>query len=376
MTITVDVRRRLGAFRLDTRFTAKAGLTAIFGRSGSGKTSLIDLVAGLSRPDDGRIEAEGTVFADTSQGIFLPPHRRRIGYVFQDARLFPHMSVRTNLGFGRRFAGRRRSGDAGEFDRVVELLGIGHLLDRRPAGLSGGERQRVAIGRALLSRPRLLLMDEPLAALDEARKAEVLPHIERLRDEAGLPILYVSHSVGEVLRLGTDMVALDGGRVVAQGPPEEVLGRLDLLPAGAEAEIGRSLDAVVEEHDEAYGLTLARVGAARLFLPRFEAHPGAPVRLRVRARDVMLATGALATGISALNVLPVTIRGFSAEGAAGMDVRLDCEGQELLARITRRSFDALGLHIGLPVHAILKAVSFDRRSGVKPAVSLDREIDP
>ncbi|HEV7440781.1 MAG TPA: molybdenum ABC transporter ATP-binding protein, partial [Methylobacterium sp.] len=198
--MTVALARRLGAFSLDVAFTAGPGLTALFGRSGSGKTSVISLMAGLGRPDRGRIAVGDEVLLDTARGIDVPVHRRRIATVFQEARLLPHLSVRRNLGYGRFFA-RRRPGPAVEVAAVVEMLGIGHLLERRPAGLSGGERQRVAIGRALLAKPRLLLMDEPLAALDEARKAEILPYIERLRDEAGVPIVYVSHAVAEVARL-------------------------------------------------------------------------------------------------------------------------------------------------------------------------------
>lgn len=360
MTIEIDVRRRLGNFRLDARFTAAAGLTALFGRSGSGKTSLVNLVGGLARPDEGRIAVDGAVFVDTAAGVFVPRHRRRIGYVFQDARLFPHVSVRGNLGYGQWFAPGRR--DAREFGRIVELLGIGHLLERRPAGLSGGERQRVAIGRALLSRPRLLLMDEPLAALDEARKAEIVPHIERLRDDAGIPILYVSHSVAEVLRLAGDMVALDEGRVVAQGPPADVMRRLDLLPAGEEVEPGRNLDAVVDGQDERYGLTMLRLGAEVLYVPRIEAPAGKAVRMRVRARDVMLAKGR-PTDLSALNALPAVVTRTAPDGPSGLEVTLDCGGQEILARVTRRSFDLMGMSAGSPVHAVLKAVSFDRRYG-------------
>ncbi|TXN60485.1 molybdenum ABC transporter ATP-binding protein, partial [Methylobacterium sp. WL6] len=226
MTLDVAVALRRGAFTLDAAFAAGAGLTALFGRSGSGKTTLIDLIAGLSRPDRGRIVVAGETLVDTDRRIALPVHRRRIGLVFQDARLFPHLSVRSNLGYGRFFAGRRA--ERAEHDAVVDMLGIGHLLDRQPAGLSGGERQRVAIGRALLARPRLLLMDEPLAALDEARKGEILPYIERLRDEAGIPIVYVSHAVGEVARLANTVVVLEAGRVAAAGPAEAILRRADL----------------------------------------------------------------------------------------------------------------------------------------------------
>ena len=210
--LSVDVRHRFGDFQLDARFTGRAGVTALFGRSGSGKTSLVNVIAGLVRPQHGRIDVDGRVLVDTAAGLFVPRHRRRIGYVFQEARLFPHLGVRGNLLYGCWFAGGPRRRD--DFDRVVAMLGVGHLLDRRPAALSGGERQRVAIGRALLSAPQILLMDEPLASLDQARKAEILPYIERLRDEAGVPIVYVSHAIDEGARLAGTVVLLGEGRVL------------------------------------------------------------------------------------------------------------------------------------------------------------------
>ena len=214
--LSVAVEHYFGSFRLDAAFDSTGGLTALFGRSGAGKTSLINAIAGLLRPDRGRISLDDEVLIDTERGIFVPARRRRIGYVFQEGRLFPHMNVRQNLLYGRWFA--PRGGGAAEIEQIVDLLGIAPLLQRRPANLSGGEKQRVAIGRALLARPRLLVMDEPLASLDEARKTEVLPYIERLRDAAGVPIVYVSHQVAEVARLATTMVVLSEGRVAAVGP--------------------------------------------------------------------------------------------------------------------------------------------------------------
>ncbi len=367
MSLAVDVRRRRGDFALDVRFEASAQLTALFGRSGSGKTTLMNLVAGLDRPDEGRIAVAGAAFADRERRVFLPPHRRRVGVVFQDARLFPHMSVRANLRYAGWFSGRRGATEAA-FNRIVDLLGIGHLLARRPATLSGGERQRVAIGRALLSEPRLLLMDEPLASLDEARKAEILPYLERLRDEALVPILYVSHSPLEVLRLAGDMLVLDAGRLVAQGPPATVLGRLDLLPDGADAEPGRPLDTVLEAHDAAYGLSVLRFGTARLFVPQLSVGaPGDPVRVRVRARDVMLSRER-PVGISALNVLPVRVAAIRPEAAGrSVEVVLDCAGRELAARVTLKSSDAMELRVGLALFAVVKAVSFERGGGAPPA---------
>ncbi len=286
MSIQVDVQLRRGAFALDAAFEAGPGLTALFGRSGSGKTTLIDLIAGLARPDRGRIVADGMVLIDTAARIFLPPHRRRVGVVFQDARLFPHLSVRGNLRYGRAFA--RRPRDPETLDAVTGMLGIGHLLDRQPVGLSGGERQRVAIGRALLAGPRLLLMDEPLAALDDARKAEILPYIERLRDEAGVPIVYVSHAVSEVARLATTVVVLETGRVAAAGPAEAILRRADLVPVH-EAEAGALLDMVVAATDPQTGLTHLTGAAGRLQVPGLSWPPGTRLRVRIPARDVLVA---------------------------------------------------------------------------------------
>ncbi|KQT47528.1 molybdenum ABC transporter ATP-binding protein [Aureimonas sp. Leaf454] len=357
MSIFVDVDHRLGGFHLSARFESAGRLTVLFGPSGSGKTSLVDLVAGLARPDRGRIEIEGTVLLDTARSFALPRHKRRIGYVFQDARLFPHMSVRRNLIYGRWFAARGERNAS--FGDVVELLGLQSLLDRAPQRLSGGERQRVAIGRALLASPRLLLMDEPLAALDEARKQDILPFIERLRDDGRVPILYVSHSVPEVLRLGTDLVALDAGRIVAFGPPAEVLRRLDLLPAGPGLEDGRFLDSLVVAQHAADALTELASAAGPILVPRIEAAHGTPVRIRILARDVLLALEP-PKGLSALNILSATVRSVQLRPEAGADVVLDAGGAEILARLTRRSAEALGLRPGLPVHAIVKAVAFDR----------------
>lgn len=247
MTLEVDVRKRLGVFSLEAAFASAGRLTAVWGPSGSGKTSLVNLIGGLDRPDAGRIAVDGRVLVDTARGVFVPKHRRRIGYVFQDARLFPHLTVAQNLGYGRFFAPRGER--YVEFGAVVDLLGISALLARRPGLLSGGERQRVAIGRALLASPRLILMDEPLASLDDRRKAEILPFIERLRDAMRIPIVYVSHALGEVARLATDIVMMDGGRLIAAGPARAVMERLDLLPEGERAEGGVVIDLLVEDQD-------------------------------------------------------------------------------------------------------------------------------
>lgn len=213
--LTVDVEKRLGEFMLVARFEAAGGVTALFGPSGAGKTTVINIIAGLLAPDRGSITLDGTILFDAAADINLPAYRRHIGYVFQDGRLFPHLSVRQNLDYGRRM--NRRPRDIKAFGRIVELLDVGTLLDRRPRALSGGERQRVAIGRALLMRPRLLLLDEPLASLDAARKDEILPYLVRLRDEAHVPMVYVSHIPAELRQIATTVVRLDAGHVVATG---------------------------------------------------------------------------------------------------------------------------------------------------------------
>jgi len=220
--LRIAVRHAFETFTLDVDFEAPPGITVLFGRSGSGKTTIINAVAGLLMPDAGRITVGDLTLLDTARGVRLPPHHRRLGYIFQEGRLFPHLTVRQNLKYGAWFAPKGAPRE--DIGRVVELLGIGHLLERRPGALSGGEKQRVSIGRAVLSAPRLILADEPLAALDDARKAEILPYFERLRDEVSVPILYVSHAASEVARLATNVVGLDAGRVIRQGSAAEVLG--------------------------------------------------------------------------------------------------------------------------------------------------------
>jgi molybdate transport system ATP-binding protein len=362
MSLTVEIAHRLGDFMLEARFASAGRVTALFGRSGAGKTTLVNAIAGLVRPAYGRIEVEGETLLDTVRGISVPRHRRRIGYVFQEGRLFPHLTVRRNLRYGTWFA--PREGRYVEFDRVIETLGIAHLLDRKPGTLSGGERQRVAIGRALLASPRLLLMDEPLASLDAARRHEVLAFIERMRDAFSIPIVYVSHAMDEVIRLADTLVLVDGGRIAAVGPVEELLSRLDLRPLTGRYEAGAVIAARVAGSDDAFALTHLDFPGGTLRVARIDAPPGAEVRVRIRARDVSLALTRPAD-ISVLNIFEGTVREVAADpddpSGAQLDVRLDI-GVPLWARITRRSARDLGIAPGRRVHALVKSVAIDRGS--------------
>ncbi len=343
-------------FALDTAFTAGQGVTALFGPSGSGKSTVIRLLAGLERPDKGRITVGDTVLLDTGGGIAVPPHRRRMGLVFQDALLLPHLSVKANLTYGRWFTPRGERRIA--FDPVVEVLGIGHLLDRRPATLSGGERQRVAIGRALLTSPRLLLMDEPLAALDQARKQEILPFIERLRDAFALPVVYVSHAAEEVTRLASHVVRLDAGRVVAEGTPAEVFAGRD-APGGDRFALRSVLGARVKRQLPDYGVTLLDHPAGEIVVPGLVASEG-EVRVAIRATDVTLARGAT-EGLSTRTVLDGTVLAIEPEEPGPfVIVRLRLRGGDVIAAaVTRLAAAALDLAPGLPVKALVKAGAID-----------------
>ena len=349
----------LGAFRLEADFQVPAaGVLALFGRSGAGKTTLVNILAGLAKPDRGRIAFAGQRLFDSTAGIDLPPERRRIGYVFQEGRLFPHLDVRRNLLYGWQRAPQSEPGF--RLETILELLGIGQLLRRRPANLSGGEKQRVAIGRALLSKPRLLLLDEPLAALDAERKAEILPFIERLRDELQLPIVYVSHDSGEILRLADHVLILEQGRIAAAGGVAEVFGSPALQRLVGEEDAGAVLEARVASHDDDFNLSRLAIKGGVLVVPRVAAAPGATLRLRIRARDVSIALER-PRQISILNVIPARVRAIHPTEGAHVDVELDA-GSALWARITARSARDLGLSEGRGVYAMVKAVSVDRLS--------------
>jgi molybdate transport system ATP-binding protein len=355
MTLDVDIAHDFGGFALQATFACAPGLTALFGRSGTGKTTLVNAIAGLLTPKRARISVNGRVLTDTASGINVPPHKRRIGYVFQDARLFPHLSVRHNLLFGRFFARRT---DAIDFGHVVDLLGIAPLLQRRPATLSGGEKQRVAIGRALLARPELLLMDEPLASLDAARKDEILPYLERLRDDLALPIVYVSHAIPEVTRLADTVVLLSDGRVQAVGSVEALSARLDLFPLTGRYEAGAVLQARLLRHEENWGLSVLQTQAGEVLVLRVDRPAGSMLRIRIRARDVTLAL-APPHDTSALNILQGTVAELKTSDGPQVEVRIDCRGDMLLARVTRLSAERLALQPGKAVYAMIKTVALD-----------------
>ncbi len=354
--IEVAVAKRLPGFDLDVSFGDASGATALFGRSGSGKSLTLGLIAGLARPDRGRVAIDGAALVDISRRLFVPMHKRRVGLVFQDSHLFPHLSVRQNLLFGRWFA--RRAKAAVSFDGVVETLGIGGLLERRPGGLSGGERQRVAIGRALLAAPRLLLLDEPFAALDRQRKLEILPLIERLRAEFDVPLVYVSHAIEEVVRLAAKVVVLDAGRVVAVGAPEAVLGAT--RRAAEDPRFGRLsiLTATPRSYDAAFDLTELAHAAGTLWLAGRVGCARGPVRVLVRATDVSLAPSDPGP-MTIRSALAGRISGIVPDGPlAAATIALD-GGEALVALVTRRALFDLGLREGAPVRALVKTVALD-----------------
>jgi molybdate transport system ATP-binding protein len=357
--LSVDIRVSFPEFALDVaQEFAGDGITAVFGPSGCGKSTLLRSIAGFEPRAEGRVVFGGDVWMAGRHRV--PPHRRGVGYVFQDARLFPHLTARGNLDYAERRAPGAASGYS--FGDVVEVLDLAPLFDRRATQLSGGERQRVAIGRTLLARPRLLLMDEPLAALDTRRKGEILPYIARLRSAFGLPILYVTHALEEVTQLCDRIVALAGGRVVATGGVAEVLERLDLGDVQGRFEAGAVLTGRIVAQDRTLFMSRVDLGGAMIEVPRIGLEPGAEVRLRVRARDVSLGL-VRPEGLSIRNMPGARVLRISPEpGRAFVEVLLDLAGQHLRARITRAALADLALAEGQEVVALIKAVSFDRQA--------------
>jgi molybdate transport system ATP-binding protein len=352
--LTVAVRKQQGSFTLNAQFESPTpGVVALFGRSGSGKSTLINVIAGLLQADAGRVALDETVLFDTGDKVNRPAERRRIGYVFQDARLFPHLNVAANLNYAR----TRAVGTAFvSFERVLELLGLGPLLQRRTQQLSGGERQRVAIGRALLTQPHMLLLDEPLASLDSARREEVLPYLELLRDQLALPMVYVSHDFDEVLRLATYLVLMEGGQTVAQGG----IGEMSLNPAlraiiGADA-VGAVVNGIVVGNDSDSGLTRVRVGAGELNIKPAGYAAGQTLRVQLLARDIIVATQA-PLSLSVRNNLKGVITAVKADEDDSDLIDIDIGGTVIMARVTRAATRELGLAAGLKVWALVKAVS-------------------
>lgn len=344
-------------FRLDVDFSARSpGVIALFGRSGSGKTTLAQLLTGLLTPDSGVIELDGTRLYDSNTSVSVRTEDRRIGYVFQDGRLFPHLTVRGNLLYGWKRRASNTPRDAGLPDRLIQLLGLERLLEQRPWQLSGGERQRVALGRALLAHPRLLLLDEPLAALDQMRREEVLPYLERVRDEWRIPIIYVSHQFDEVLRLATHVVLMEHGRSVASGDVITVSRdpRLRTI-VGAEA-LGAVVEGTLAQAADASGLGSVRVGHGTLQLPTGQLQLGQRMRLQLLARDLILALNA-PHGMSVRNRLSGTIIEIRPDDAHSLLVSVDVGGPVLVARVTSLSATEMELREGLQLWVLVKSVT-------------------
>jgi len=355
--IEVRLQLQYSGFALDVDLKLPGrGVTALYGHSGSGKTTCLRCIAGLERAGEGFVQINEQVWQDSRNGVFVPPHKRALGYVFQEASLFPHLSVLANLAFGlKRIPRAQRRVDMAQ---ATQLLGIGHLLDRHPQHLSGGERQRVGIARALLTSPQLLLMDEPLAALDSQRKSEILPYLERLHDQLEIPVLYVSHAQDEVARLADHIVLLSEGRALASGPIGETLARLD-LPLALGDDAGVVIDGTVSGHDAHYQLLTLQLpdSPLQMRVAHTALAPGQHLRFKVRARDVSLSLQPGAHS-SILNCLPVTVtQEIPADNSAHVLVRLDAAGTPLLARITRYSRDQLRVHPGQVLWAQIKAVA-------------------
>lgn len=358
--LKVCVQHQLGDFQLDVTFKAGPGVTALFGRSGTGKTTLVNAVAGLLVPEMGHITLNGHTLLDTKAGINVPAHRRQMGYVFQDGRLFPHLTVAQNLSFGSRYATAPLPQN--DQDHLVDLLGIRSLLARRPAALSGGEKQRVALGRALFAAPKLLLMDEPLAALDAPRKEEILPYLEQLRHAPGgaIPILYVSHAVDEIARLADDIVLLRDGQIAASGSVIDVLSDPAAVPLLGVREAGALITARVIAHADD-GLSTLETSAGSLELPGVRAEIGALLRLRVLAQDVILSR-VRPEGLSSVNILPVSVISVRSGDGPGAAIALQAGTDRLLARITLRAVQELDLTPGTTCYAIVKATTVARGS--------------
>jgi molybdate transport system ATP-binding protein len=351
------VERREFSLDVDLELPLR-GITGVFGESGAGKTTLLRCIAGLESALAGRLTVAGETWEDTARGIALPVQRRNIGYVFQEPRLFDHLSVRANIEYGR----NRRAGDnAGDFDHVIELLGLGALLERRPLALSGGEAQRVAIARALLCAPQLVLMDEPLASLDRARRDEILPFLERLHAEARIPIIYVSHNIEEICRLCDHLVVMEAGRVLASGELQDVLVQLDIPVLGGD-NAGSIIDGVIARYDGDDDLTCLEFSGGRLWVPGHVGAEGAALRLRTQASDISLCRSRPEQS-TILNILPAEIEAIQPGQGPTILVRLRLGEDRIVARVTRRSIRELGLQEGESLFAQVKSVAVRAAAG-------------
>lgn len=358
-SVVVDISGQAGAgFPVSAAFETGPGITGLFGHSGAGKTTILKMIAGMVRPESGRIAANGQTYFDSSLGIDLSPDKRQTGFVFQDGRLFPHLNVRRNLNYAR-WAGSRKV--TRSFAEVVELLGLGDHLERSPNTLSGGERQRVAIGRALLCDPAILLMDEPLSSLDHGRRMDILPYLETIRQETRIPVIYVSHEIDEVARLTDTLVVMSGGTVIASGDTADVFARLDLGPALGRQKAGVLVNGTVKGADGQFGLTIVEIGGQSIEVAGRDYEVGQPIRLQIRARDVSIALAA-PENISIRNRIQCVVEEIHVDDSAFAEIALRVGDQLIRSRITRKSAEELGLKRGQKVVALLKSVSVERRA--------------
>jgi len=355
MKLELDCTHSLGSLNLAVNTTVPLdGITGLFGPSGAGKTSLLRIIAGLETHARGRVVCDETVWQAESPRTFVPPHLRRIAYVFQDTRLFSHLSVEGNLRYGL----KRRQGDI-KYEDVIAALDLAPLLTRRPGSLSGGEQQRVAIGRALLSQPRLLLMDEPVSALDVPRRSEVLRYLQKLPEIFSVPIIYVTHAIEEIAQLARRVIVISQGRVVRSGTVADIFGDTELSGMLGSFEMGALLEAMVVEHDLQYQHTLVDVGGQHIVIPGTSQPVGSTVRLQIRSRDVSIAL-VRPEQISIRNILKVRVAGLADDKhSAYVEVQLDLDNTRLRSRITRSAVAELGLRPGQTVYALIKGVSLD-----------------
>lgn len=351
MTLSVSLQQSMPNFSLDLKFEAPDGITVLFGESGSGKTSTINAIAGLQNSGQGRVTLSDRVLFDSDSNIHLKPYQRNIGYIFQESRLFPHLTVEQNLNYAKRF---KKAGKSVDFNHIVDLLGIKPLLKRRPNSLSGGEKQRVAIGRALLSAPDLILADEPLAALDGARKAELLPYFKKLNRELGIPMLYVTHSPEEVLELADHVIALEQGRIVTQGPARKVMANSRVARTANRAIKSTLTTQLVAHHTD--GVSELQVASETLFVPTLDLPIGSEVCLELVANDLILSRSKV-VGISALNQVCGTVESIEATSSSDVLINVRVATDTISTHITTRSLKYLNLNIGDPCVLIIKSVN-------------------